>query len=128
MPSKKVLSLKVFHLVVKRFSQGEVPLSARQIRYALEIPVRLVRQLLFELSGVGLVIETTKWKEQEVTFPPAKTIENITVKHTLDAIEQYGDGFLPATQSAEGEKLFDHLRSIEEAIEKASGNVVLKEV
>jgi len=128
MSSKKVLSLKIFHLLVKRFSQGEAPLNARQIGYALEIPVRLVRQLLFELSDVGLVIETSKGKEQEVTFQPAKTIENITVKHALDAIEQYGDGFLPASQSAEEEKLSDHLRSIGEAIEKASGNVVLKEV
>jgi len=128
MSSKKVLSLKIFHLLVKRFSQGEAPLNARQIGHALEIPVRLVRQLLFELSGVGLVIETSKGKEQEVTFQPAKTIESITVKHTLDAIERYGDAFLPATQSAEGEKLSDHLRNIAEAIEKASGNVVLKEV
>jgi membrane protein len=128
MSSKKVLSLKIFHLLVKRFSQGQAPLNARQIGHALEIPVRLARQLLFELSGVGLVIETSKGKEHEVTFQPAKTIENITVKHTLDAIERYGDAFLPAAQSTEGEKLSDHLRNIAEAIEKASGNVVLKEV
>jgi membrane protein len=126
--SKKVLSLKIFHLLVKRFSQGETPLSARQIGHALEIPVRLVRQLLFELSGVGLVIETSKGKEHEVTFQPAKTIENITVKHTLDAIERYGDNFLPSVQPEEGEKLSDHLRNIADAIEKSSGNVVLKEV
>jgi membrane protein len=129
MSSKKVLMLKIFHLLVKRFSQGEAPLSARQIAHALEIPVRLVRQLLNELAGVGLVIETTKGKEHEVTFQPAKAIENITVKHTLDAIERHGDTFLPVTQSTtEGEKLSDHLRSIAEAVEKAPGNVVLKDV
>jgi membrane protein len=126
--SSKSPGPRVFHLLVKRFSQGKVPLSARQIGYALEIPFRLVRQLLFELSGVGLVIETSKGKEQEVTFQPAKTIENITVKHTLDAIERYGDAFLPAAQSTEGEKLSDHLKNIAEVMEKASGNVVLKEV
>jgi hypothetical protein len=75
-----------------------------------------------------MVIETTREKGHEVAFQPAKTIENITVKHTLDAIEHYGDAFLPVTQSAEGEKLSDHLRSIAEAVEKAPGNVVLKDV
>jgi membrane protein len=128
MSSKKLLSLKIFHLLVKRFSQGKVPLSARQIAHALEIPVRLVRQLLFELAGVGWVIETAKGKEHEGTFQPAKTIENITIKDILDAVEHYGDAFLPAARSTEGEKLSDHLRNIAEAIEKASGNVVLKEV
>ena len=128
MSSKKLLSLKIFHLLVKRFSQGKVPLSARQIAHALEIPVRLVRQLLFELAGVGWVIETAKGKEHEGTFQPAKTIENITIKDILDAVEHYGDAFLPAAPSTEGEKLSDHLRNIAEAIEKASGNVVLKEV
>ena len=128
MSSKKLLSLKIFHLLVKRFSQGKVPLSARQIAHALEIPVRLVRQLLFELAGVGWVIETAKGKEHEGTFQPAKTIENITIKDILDAVEHYGDAFLPAAQSTEGEKLSDHLRNIADAIEKSSGNVVLKEV
>ena len=128
MSSKKVLTLKIFHLLVKRFSQGEVPLSAHQIAHALEIPVRLVRHLLNELAGAGLVIEAIREKGHEVAFQPAKTIENITVKHTLDAIEHYGDAFLPVTQSAEGEKLSDHLRSIAEAVEKAPGNVVLKDV
>jgi DNA-binding IscR family transcriptional regulator len=128
MSSKKVLSLKIFHLLVKRFSQGEAPLSAHQIAHALEIPIRLIRHLLNELAGVGLVIETISEKGHEVAFQPAKTIENITVKHTLDAIEHYGDAFLPMTQSAEGEKLSDHLRNIAEAVEKAPGNVVLKDV
>ena len=128
MSSKKILGLKIFHLLVKRFSQGAVPLSARQIAHALEIPVRLVRHLLNELAGVGLVIETTSEKGHDVAFQPAKTIEDITVKHTLDAIEHYGDAFLPMTESAEGGKLSDHLRTIAEAVEKAPGNVVLKDV
>ena len=48
--SRKLLILRIFHLLTKKFSLGEKPLSANQIAHALEIPVRLVRQLLHELT------------------------------------------------------------------------------
>ena len=126
--SKKLLVLKIFHLLVKRFSQGENPLSARQIAHTLEIPVRLVRQLLDELAGVGLVVETTKGIKNEVTFQPGRDIENITVKYTLDAYEQHGSIPIPAVHSDEGEKISTYLKKISDLIEKAPCNVTLKEI
>ncbi len=39
--SKKLLMLRIFHLLTKKFSLGEKPLSVKQVAHALEIPVRL---------------------------------------------------------------------------------------
>ncbi len=93
--------LRVFHLLTKKFSLGERPLSAHQIAYALEIPVRLVRQILYELSDVGLVVETPKGIKGEVAFQPGRAIENITVKYALDEYEKYGMTKIPDYQSEE---------------------------
>jgi len=126
--SKKLLVLKIFHLLVKKFSQGEKPFSATQIAHALEIPVRLVRQFLDELTNVGLVVEIAKGTKDEVAFQPGKPIENITLKYALDEYEKRGTSHIPAPQSEEAEKISKYLKDISETIEKSPGNVTLKEI
>jgi len=126
--SKKLLMLRIFHLLTKKFSLGEKPLSVSQIAHALEIPVRLVQQFLHELSDVGLVVETVKGIKDEVAFQPGRTIENITVKFALDEYEKYGITKIPDYQSEEVEKLYKHLKDISETIEKSPSNVRIKEI
>jgi len=126
--SKKLLVLKIFHLLVKKFSQGEKPFSAAQIAHTLQIPVRLVRQLLDELTNVGLVVEIAKVTKGEVAFQPGKTIENITFKYALDEYEKNGITQIPQNQSDEAEKISAFLKKISDTIEKSPGNVNLKEI
>ena len=126
--SKKLLALRIFHLLTKKFSLGEKPLSANQIANALEIPVRLVRQLLQELSEVGLVVEITKGIKSEIAFQPGRTIENITVKFALDEYEKHGIVKIPANHSEEAQKISSFLKDISDTIEKSPGNVTLKEI
>jgi len=126
--SKKLLMLRIFHLLTKKFSLGEKPSSVSQIAHALEIPVRLVRQFLHELSDVGLVVETAKGIKGEVAFQPGRTIENITVKFALDEYEKYGITKIPDYQSDETEKISKYLKDISETIEKSPANVRLKEI
>jgi len=126
--SKKLLVLRIFHLLTKKFSLGEKPLTDHQIGYTLEIPVRLVRQLLHELVNVGLVVETAKGVKGEVAFQPGRTVENITVKFAMDEYEKYGMTHIPENQSDEGEKISKYLKEISESIEKLPANVRLKEI
>jgi membrane protein len=126
--SKKLLMLRVFHLLTKKFSLGEKPSSVSQIAHALEIPVRLVRQFLHELSDVGLVVETAKGIKGEVAFQPGRTIENITVKFALDEYEKYGITKIPDDRSDEADKISKCLQEISETIERSPANVRLKEI
>jgi len=120
--------LRIFHLLTKKFFLGEKPLSAQQIAHSLEIPVRLVRQLIYELTNIGLVVETTKGVKNEPAFQPGRTIENITMKYALDEYEKNGITQIPGNQSGEAEKILMHLKNISEVMEKAPGNVFLKEI
>jgi membrane protein len=126
--SKRVLMLRIFHLLTKKFSLGEKPLSAHQIAHALEIPVRLVRQFLHELIEVGLVVETATRGKSGVAFQPGRTIENITVKFALDEYEKFGTTKIPDYQSDEWQKILGHLKDISETIEKSPSNVRVKEI
>jgi len=128
--SRKLLALKIFHLLIKRFSLGETPLSAREIANGLQIPVRLVRDLLDQLAGAGLVVETVRraGKETEAAFQPARTIEGITINYALDMYEKFGTTHIPSPRSEEEEKINKHLQNIFDIIEKSPGNVSFKDI
>ena len=125
--SRKLLVLRIFRLLVEKFSLGEKPLSISQIAHLLEIPGRLVRQLLHELADIGLVVETASGIKNEVAFQPGRTIEGMTVKYALDAYEQHGVN-APHPQSEEAQKIAKYLKEISETVEKSAGNIKLKEI
>lgn len=126
--SKKLLILRIFHLLVEKFAKGEKPLALKQISNTLQIPLRLVRQLLNELLEAGLVVEVSKGKNGEMAFQPAKTIEGITIKNVLEVYEQRGDSFLPQSVSGEAQQILKYLKEIEAAMERSPGNIHLKEI
>jgi membrane protein len=126
--SKKRFVLQIFHLLTRTFSQGEKPLSIAEIAERLEIPVQLVRRLLHELTDVGLVVETVRGPDHEVTFQPGRTIEHITIKEVLDVYESRGVHPPSVPPSDQTENIFTHLKNISDAAEKAPGNVMIKEV
>lgn len=126
--SKKLLILRIFHLLVEKFAKGEKPLALKQISNTLQIPLRLVRQLLNELLEAGLVVEVSKGKNGEMAFQPAKTVEGITIKNVLEVYEQRGDSFLPQSVSGEAQQILKYLKEIEAAMERSPGNIHLKEI
>lgn len=126
--SKKLLILRIYHLLVGKFARGEPPLALKQISNTLQIPLRLVRQLLNELLEAGLIVEVSKRRDEESAFQPAKTIEGITIKNVLEVYEQRGDSFLPHSDSWEAQRILKCLKEIEGAVERSPGNILLKEV
>jgi membrane protein len=123
---KTLLSLLITQRLVHRFCDGEKPGDASQLSHELEIPVRLVRQILYELSESGVLSEVGKGEDKELAYQPAIDIDKITVKFVIDRLEQQGTSSIPVTRSGELDKLTDSLRQFGELVEKSPANVLLK--
>ena len=112
--------------IVKRFCNGDKPGDASEISHELEIPVRLVRQLLFELSESGVLSETRTDQDKEPAYQPAIDIDKMTVKFVIDRQRERGTSTIPVSKSAEFDKLTDCLKQFSETIDKSPANVLLK--
>jgi membrane protein len=126
--SRKLLVLRVFHLMVKRFAVGESAISAKQIAQTVEIPVRLVRQILDDLVIAGLVAETTKTVDHRTTYQPARTIEDITIQTVLKTYEQAGTLKVKAVNGEGNDKIAQYVDEISTAISELPANVRLKDI
>ena len=125
---KKVLSLQIAHLVIMTFSKGEKPLTASKISYALEIPARLVQQILDEFVESGIFSNTETQENKELAYQPARDINVITIKSIIEALEQRGSDNIPIAQTAELKVLSETLQTFSDEIEKSSANRLLKDI
>jgi membrane protein len=126
---KTLLSLLVARLIVKRFCEGESAWDAPEISRALEIPIRLVRQILHELVESNILSEMRKPEEdKEALYQPARDVETLTIKRVLDALDNRGNADVPVVASQELKKLTDALATFAEIVEQAPANATLKKI
>lgn len=125
---KKLVTLQIVHLLVKDFYKDDKPLTAAQISHNLEIPIRLVRQILYELTECGIVSEVKRQKDKAVAYQPARATEMFTVKYVIDALENRGSRKIPVAQSKELDKLSECLKLFSDAVEKLPANTALKNI
>ncbi len=125
---RKSVSLWVTHLCVKRFANEEAPLTANQISHELELPIRLVREVLFSLVEAGVLSEVKSSVVKEDAYQPATPIEELTIKKVLDALEDSGNNMIPIHESKEFNKIAECMESFRGQIEGAQANVLLKNI
>jgi membrane protein len=125
---KRLLSLRIMCEAAKRFAVGQPPLTADQITDGLDIPIRLVREILFELTEAGLLAELRDPGERQSSFPPARDIHQLTVLSVLETLAKKGTDKVPVAQSPELVKLNETLRTFDELIRHSPANKLLKDI
>jgi membrane protein len=125
---KRTLSIWIAQLLVKAFDREEKPLTASEIHDRLEIPVRLVNEILYELVAAGIARETREDESQEVAYLVARPLERFTVKYVLDALDERGTEDIPVKGGEGIEKIRESLNKLGEVVEKSDANVALKDI
>ena len=125
---KKLLTLQVAHLLIHNFKEGRRPLTDSQISQHLEIPVRLLHQILYELVAADLFIETKTNEDRKFGYQPARDINGLTIKRILEAIEQHGVDTIPVARTDEFKILSESLEKFSEVIENSPANKLLKDI
>ncbi|MFW6114664.1 MAG: YihY/virulence factor BrkB family protein [Thermodesulfobacteriota bacterium] len=125
---KRILSLRIANLCVKDFFNGRKPRNAEEISRVLEIPIRLVNQILFELVRCGVLSEVNAGKEADPRFQPARNVEVLTLSYVLQALDGLGTDDIPVEKSEELEKIRDAMHEFEKVVENTSANQLLKDI
>ena len=125
---KKLLTLQIAHLLIKKFENGEKPLTDSQISARLEIPIRLVHSILYDLVESGLVSETRTNLEKEIAYQPARDIHKMTIQYVLEALDHKGTEDIPIAKTEDHQTLLDALKDFSEAMAESPANKLLKDI
>jgi membrane protein len=126
--NRRMLTFLVMHTIIKLFQQGSKPFTTPQISHELGIPIRLVRDIIYDLSKANLVIEAATDSPKESAFVPAMDINQITVSFLVNKLERSGEDRLIAEGSKNLEAFSDIQKGLLIAIEKSPVNKMLKDI
>lgn len=125
---KRLLSLRIVCAMAKRFSLAQEPITEKQITEDLDIPIRLVRDILYELLEAGIIAELKGPTEKQVSFHPARDIHQLTIQCVLEILDRKGTDKVPVAESSELLRLKESLKTFEDMIRRSSANKLLMEI
>jgi len=125
---RRLISLIVVHKIVQNFTENKRPYCSKDISQELEIPIRLTREIIFNLVNCGLISELTTGRDKEKAYAPAFDISNMSLNKVINSLEDYGSDEIPVKKG----KVFDTLTQLIDEykinFKQQSGNVLLKDV
>ena len=125
---RRLLALRIAHICVKNFQKGVSPLSADDISHQLEVPIRLVNMLLYELEKGGILSTVRDEGDSDTRYQPARDINDISLSSVIRALDSVGTDNIPFTQTDELARITTSLQTFQSAIEQSEANFLLKEI
>ena len=123
---RRLIMLRIFHLLAMRFEKGEAPATSGQISKELAIPDRFVRHILLNLADVRLVSEIKGGPRRMPAYQPARVVSETTVREVVDAYEKTAQmGGLPIDQN-DASAL--SLRALFQDTDGSPANVKIKDI
>lgn len=85
---RRKVMLASMMIIIRHFLDNTGPVHSGQVAEELGIPVRIVRDVIFDLEKAGLVASVTKDGEDKIHyFLPARDAHEITVADVIDGVE-----------------------------------------
>jgi membrane protein len=91
--SKKLMALRIMHILTSRFHNAESPLSTEEIIQATSLPLNLLHSLLNDLEESNLISKVLY--EEKECYHPAHDITTITLHSVYNALERCGSEYIP---------------------------------
>jgi membrane protein len=125
---KRITALMITYLCVKKFLNLETPLTAAEIAHELEVPIRLVRSVLFELTEARVLSEAYSDNREDVAYQPGCDINSLTVASVIDRLDLNGIDTVPIAESVTLNKLKETVRRFRDMNEQSPANLKLQEL
>lgn len=125
---QRLAALGIAHLCVKRFDKAQAPLTGIQIAHTLEIPVRLARQVLFELTESGILSEVKIDDGKLIAYQPARDINDLTIQSVSALLDHRGIADIPFDKTVSIERIKKALENFSITLKKSPDNLALKDI
>lgn len=125
---KKLLALRIVEKIVKNFRDGGSPVEAQSIADATEAPIRLVRELLYELVRAGVLAQVMTADETRQYYQPAKDIGHLTIRNVINLLERSGQDPMGMVKEGELDLIARKMDQLDQVLMRSSEDVLLKDL
>lgn len=123
-----ILSVAVVHSLIKRFEIGEKGPTAGEISENMQIPAKLVRRILNDLTDSEVIVETKDDENGISRFVPAIDINKLDLNFVLRRLNDKGINEIPIEKSEYLVKIENAVRKSEEILAKSDQNLLISKL
>lgn len=124
---KKNISLFISYIIIKRFEAGLPAYSTEDITSKYKLPIRLVNQILQELTQANIVVRS-EGEKAVVSYLPAKDINQITLKDIESKLETQGAELFLQNKNAEMDLFWKNVMEIQYSCDEIKSKTLLKDL
>ncbi len=125
---KKLMAIYIAQFIVKRFERGEKAPSADELISELQLPVKLVMVLLYEMIDAGIISEIYNQTNRANTYQPAIDISNLTVCSFLNKMERKGTSDFYQSADKELIRIKEVIHEFDHSLAQLPENMLLKDI
>lgn len=125
---KKVLSLLIANKVVKNFTEGLPAMTAEEIGAKLDLPLRLVRNIIFEFTETGMFSVIRTDNDKDIAFQPAMSDSKLSVRFVLNTLDQKGVNEIPIQHTGELDSIHHLMDDFDSILEANKGNILVRDI
>ena len=122
---KLLVAALVTRHIVRRFARGEAAPTEQAMSHDLDLPIRLLRQVLYELVESGVLVPTGAGEGAPAAYQPARDIRRITVAHLISALDHRGVDNLELAPGRDFLAVQERVRRLDEALARSPENLPL---
>lgn len=124
---KEKIALGIMYALTFSFTREKKVQTAENLANVLNVPVRIIREILFIFCEKGLLAEISNDKKK-LMFQPAVPVENIKVADVFFALKNYGTQYFTLDENFSGGKISKVAVEMEELCLKSNLNKSFKEL
>jgi membrane protein len=125
---KRALILMIMNMIIRNFTIGEKPVSSENISKSLKVPVRLVRDILQDLTSSNLVSVIHENEHEERLYQPAMDINKLSVSFVLSKLDKKGSEHQIFVKTREYNKITSMLDKFDKLVAKSDSNILVKDL
>ena len=125
---RRALVLIIMSLIVRNFVSGEKPFSSETISNRLKMPVRLVIDVLQDLTGAGLVSVIHDNDYQDRLYQPSVDASKLSVSYIMDRFDKKGTDQKIFVKSGEYKKVVSMMDEFDNLIANSDINILVKDL
>ena len=124
----RAFSILLLERIVRRFIDGEKPLTAHEIAVCMKLPIRLVRMVMDDLLAAELISEVYTAKEKIRAYAPAKDVRQYTIKYVVESVDKSGNSLILNKPTDNLRKVLHIQEIFLQTMEQAPDNILIQDI
>ena len=99
-----------------------------EISQKLAVPVRVIRQVIYELKECGIVSELRTHTEKEFAYQPALDIHQMTIQFVVEKLDDRGEFEMKLHPTQSYKAITEYMNDFSKMIENCGANRLLMDI